>query len=382
MNSARWLLASVLLFGSAPGLRAQSTNESTGAPKAAMPTAQSWTDKVSISGDIRLRHQTQAEEGSPQRTRERFRARLNLDATVNDHVKAGVRLVTNMDGDPISDNQTMTGSWSDKSFAIDRAFLNITPVDGVNFFVGKVAPPWYRAGDLIFSENVNPEGFAINWRVPGEVVTLFAHGGYWVLEERTKDDDTTMVSGQIGLTLTPHDAVRITLGSSAYWYSTVQGRALLYDPTDSAGNSTTTNRMSDTTTELRYAEGYNEVEGFITVELDTRIPVSVSGQYVVNTEPDRDNKAYLGLITLGKIKQPGSFEVGCQYRYLEKDAVLGVFTESGETGTGTDAKAIAPFLKFRLWKDFDVKFLYSMATKGLDDGHDLNIFKVDLSVKF
>lgn len=375
----------IVLFvamGAFPAASADSTNSPAGQGKSIEQAILSWSERISVGGELRLRHQAQTEEGLPQRTRERFRARLNIEGKVNDNVKAGLRLVTNVGGDPISDNQTMTGSWSDKSFAVDRAFLKVTPVDGVALIGGKVAQPWYSVGDLVFSEDVNPEGFAVNCTFGSGAVEMFVHGGYWVLEERRTDGDSTMLSGQVGLNLKPCSAFRATVGASVYSYGAVQGRLLFFNATDAGGNSVVTNAVSDTVTELRYAEGYNEIEGFFRGDMDLAIPVMIGGQYVENTKVDDGNRGYMGTIALGKLKQPGSIEVGYQYRYLESDAILGVSAETGETGRGTGVKAHVPYLKYRLWKDFDVKVLYSDATKGLDNGVDFSVFRVDVSVKF
>ncbi len=344
----------------------------------------SWADHLTLKGDVRYRYQSSDEEGKAGQPREqhRFRARLSLDAKIADDLRAGIRLVTN-NGNPISDNLTMTNAFDDKEFRIDRAFIDWKAADGLNILAGKMAQPWISVSDLIFSADMNPEGAAAKLTLDiAEGAKLIGTAGYWQVQERSEDDDTTLASGQIAVRLEPAEKTHALFGASVYAYDGIKGQRLLYDPKKSFGN--TTRKVGEGEDEyLIYATDFLVVEGFVQVGLDVGgLPAVIGGQYAVNTEADRDDQAFLGEIRLGDAKEPQTWEIGYQYRELEKDSVLGVFAENTDTGNGTNVKAHIPYIRYAVTKSFDIRLQYAAAKKGLTGGTDLDTFKADFMVRF
>ncbi|MDX1480945.1 MAG: putative porin, partial [Woeseiaceae bacterium] len=72
-----------------------------------------WSDRLSFSGDFRLRYEGIDEEGEEERNRMRFRARLGLSASVYDDVTVVLRFATGGDN-PVSANQTFDDGFSTK----------------------------------------------------------------------------------------------------------------------------------------------------------------------------------------------------------------------------------------------------------------------------
>jgi hypothetical protein len=351
----------------------------TNAPQAATPAPakKSWTDNVTLKADARFRYQSTDEEGKDTRERWRFRGRVSLDGKVNDQVKAGLRLVTNT-GDPLSDNQTMTNAFDDKDARFDRVFFTWTPVSDLGLTFGKMAQPWIAVSDLVFSADVNPEGVSASYAAGMDAAELLLHGGGFVVEERSAEDETKLYTGQAALKFKTGDKTHILVGGSIYLYEGVEGKGLLFDPAKGYGNSTTAVGEGEEEM-LLYAVGYSLLEGFVEAKLNVGAPLRIGAQYVVNTDADDDDTGYLGEFA---VTLPRGFEVGYQYRYLEKDAVLGVFAESTDVGNGTDVEGHIPYVKYAVNKNFDVKVQYSMGEKGLDNGKDIDTFKMDLAVKF
>lgn len=343
----------------------------------------SWTDRLTLKGDARYRFQSTDEENQPEqpRLRHRLRARLSLDAQVNPDVKAGVRVVTNT-GEPITDHVTMTNAFEDKPARIDRAFLDWQLADGLNLAAGKMAQPWISVSDLVFSADMNPEGVVARGRLPlEEGMDVIGSAGYWVVQERAAGPETSFVSAQTALQMKPASDQVFTVGASLYAFDGVEGQRLLYDERRSFGN--TTRKVGEgETAYLVYATGFQVVEGFARLEFNVGIPVAIAGQYAVNTEADSDDTAFLGEIRLGKASAPRSWEVGYQYRELEKDSVLGVFAENTDTGNGTNVRAHIPYVRYAVSKNFDIKLQYAIAEKGLTDGVSLDTFKADFTVSF
>jgi len=344
----------------------------------------SWVDNLTLKGDVRVRYQMNDEEGKDTRQRERFRGRLTLDGKVSDEVVAGLRLVTNS-GDPISDNQTMSNAFDDKETRFDRVFMTWTPVTDFGITFGKMAQPWISVSDLIFSAEMNPEGAAVNYRLKGEGADLILNSGAFLAEERSTAEETSLYSGQAAARIKTGEKTYVLVGASIYAYTGVEGFGLLYNPANPFGNSTrtVTTAVNGVATEtLVYATEYTSLEGFAEAGFDVGMPLTFGAQYVVNTEADEDDTGYLGVVTLGKASDANTWECGYQYRYLEKDAVLGAFAEGTDFGSGTDVKGHIPYIKYGITKNFDAKVQYAMGQKGLTDGKDVDTFKIDLTAKF
>ena len=119
---------------------------------------------LSFSGDFRLRDEPffgGPTNQSKVRNRERFRARLNINAKLNDEISGGLSLGSGDINDPISTNQTTNQFYTRKPFILDRAFINYTPHDfkPLTLTGGKFAYPFYRT-ELTWDNDLNPEGLA------------------------------------------------------------------------------------------------------------------------------------------------------------------------------------------------------------------------------
>src|SRR6185312_6986976 len=86
-----------------------------------------------FSGDLRLRHESFFGSGpangaaAPDRHRERYRLRFNVNTKLNDEISGGFSLASGDLGDPISTNNTETGFFTRKPIAVDKAFASYKP---------------------------------------------------------------------------------------------------------------------------------------------------------------------------------------------------------------------------------------------------------------
>ena len=331
----------------------------------------SWADSIKVGGDVRFRYQDTTEDGKENRERWRFRGRVKANAKVNDQVKAEIRLVTNA-GDPISDNITMGGigdPYDDANVAIDRANFTWTPVDPLSLKFGKMGQPWVVANDLVMSGDANPEGIAANANIGMEGVTLMAHAGAFVLQERKADEETTLYTGQIAAKFGGKTYVMV--GGTVYSYDNMKG----FEPLGDNKNSTMTIGEGEDEMDV-IANEFLLVEGFAEVGVNK---IKIGAQYLVNTDADDDDTAYLGYAS---VKLPAGFSAGYQYRYVEKDATFSGLAESTDFGNGgVDIKGHIPYVKYAINKNFDIKAQYAMGQKGVDDGKDIETFKIDLACK-
>ena len=81
-----------------------------------------WSDRISLKGDLRLRHEIIDEDAKDTRNRTRLRARLSLQGTVNDEVDVHLRLASGSD-DPVSTNQSLDDGFSSKDINLDLAYV-------------------------------------------------------------------------------------------------------------------------------------------------------------------------------------------------------------------------------------------------------------------
>lgn len=342
--------------------------------------AQSWTENISMKGDVRFRYQNTDDEKAPEaRERWRYRGRLSLSGKVNDQMKAGIRLVTNQ-GDPISDNTTMGGigePGEDAVVRIDRAYFDWSVVEGANLIFGKMSQPWNAVADLIMSGDVNPEGMAAKYAMKADAVSMMLNGGAFVLKERKTDDETMLFSGQVAGKFNTGEKSYIMAGASVYAFDNIKGNEEL----NKFGKNSTETVGEDDDAVSVYATDYNVVEGFVEAGMNLgSIPLTIGAQYAVNTEADDNDTAYLGTFAA---KLPNNFALGYQYRYVEADAIFGGWAEDTDFGNGgTDLKGHIPYVKYKINKNFDLKAQYAMGQKGVDNGTDIDTFKIDLVAKF
>lgn len=115
-----------------------------------------------LGGDVRLRHQTESQSPqngtvSNERTRERFRFRLNGDFLMPKGWGAGFALETASSAD--SGNQTFENGNNDYDIYLARAYVSWRPNLNWMFVGGKQRNPFYTT-DMIWDSDINPQGLS------------------------------------------------------------------------------------------------------------------------------------------------------------------------------------------------------------------------------
>lgn len=349
--------------------------------------ATSWADKVTFKGDVRLRYESIDEDGKDTRERWRVRARLGAVAKASSEVDAGIQFSTTEKNDAVSGNQTLTDSYSRKDSYLDLAYFDYHPeaLTGLRIIGGKMENPFYRTSDLVFDNDLNPEGVAVKYKADSETLVGWVLGTYLPAVERSADDDTTLIGAQVGGTLKNDEAKQsYTLGASYYTYDNIEGMtALGNDPTTGRGNSV--EKITDEdgkVTSATYLGEYNIVETFADASFDVGIPVKVYGNYVINHDAVADDTGYLAGLTLGKAKDPGSFDLDYNYRHLEADAVVGAFSDSDSFGGGTDGEGHRISFGYQITKGLKGAITYFLNQKAISkDEVDYDRLQIDLTAK-
>lgn len=354
-----------------------------------LPDTLKWIEKVNLYGDFRYRYEyIDAEGSSSDQHRNRIRARIGLKGKVNDEMTFNVRIASGSD-DPVSTNQTLDGGFSSKSVWLDRAYLQWEPdsMSGWTWLFGKMGNPFYKAGgnQLLWDDDLNPEGIAAQYAGKlNESTGLFVNaGGMWV-EESSSNADASLWGVQAGLEHAFDSGDKLTWGGSYYKYGNVKDSKAFYDVSDGFGNTTYTDVDGDEA----YMYDYELVEGF--AEYATKLgktPASVYGDYVMNTASgvSKDTGWLVGA-KYGKAKNPGTWGAVYEYRDLEEDAVVGVFTDSDFVGGGTGGKGHKFGLSYAVAKNASLGATYFMSERDANgDGNideDYDRFQLDLKVKF
>ncbi len=255
-------------------------NEKWGIPEA-LPE---WVNRFKLSGDLRLRSQNDFMAGdnippgisdksyfnfqainanggfsrtpvqdryiNTDKDRHRFRERVRLaiDAKITDNFKAGVRLATGNQPDPVSTNQSMGNTGSQYDFNVDRAYLKYDAVndEGYKWLTlvgGRIANPWYVGGgeftggsELVWDTDLSFEGFAATARhslgssknMTGkhdESREVYVTAGAFPLQEtELSSTGKWLVGGQLGLNwgFANQDALRV--GLAYYDYMNIRAK--------------------------------------------------------------------------------------------------------------------------------------------------------------
>lgn len=349
----------------------------------ALPDALKWAEKIKLSGDFRYRHETINAEGDNKgtRNRNRIRARLRLDAEVNDEFDAVFRLATAENDGGFASGSTSTNVTLDREFRqkniwLDWAYGDYHPnyIPRLNVLFGKMPGPVHKVGknQLIYDNDLAWEGGAANYKIPlNDKQELFINGGgFWLNEVDGVDTsaDASLWAFQTGLKQKLQD-MSLVYGASYYHFGNAEQASL------------TRGESSD------FDDTYNIFEAFgeLGTKINGTLPVAVYGSYANNlgTDSDKDTAWILGA-KLNKAKDPGSWELGYNYREVEADAVAGRLNDSDFIGGGTGGKGHEFKVKYQIQKNVQAALTYILAERDRSSGNDLDYDRlmVDMILKF
>ncbi|MBN1507700.1 MAG: putative porin [Sedimentisphaerales bacterium] len=357
-----------------------------------IPDILKWASKVGLYGDFRYRYEYIDDDSADDvRHRNRIRARIGLNAKVNDEWDLGFRLATSegsSGGDPVSTNQTVDSSFSKKPFWLDLAYFNYHPswLKGFNVTAGKISNPFYTIGknQLIWDSDLTPEGGALTYALTFNDKTSInlAAGGFWVNEE-SAGSDTSLWGLQAYLKHQINKPTYILGGASWYDYGNLQGSEGLAtewkgDPNAFFGNTYTGSPRV-------FASDYDLVELFAEFGTEiAKLPVAVHGDWVKNTvaSTGKDTGWLVGA-RINKVKAPGSWQFDYDYREIQADAVVGQFCDSDFVGGGTAGKGHRFSFTYQLTKNVAPALTYFASEYwGRKGNDDYGRLQADIVVKF
>ncbi|HSA32117.1 MAG TPA: putative porin [bacterium] len=200
-------------------------------PKKEESAVPDWVKNIKFKGDFRFRYQYQnyedaVKDDTLERNRLRYRARIGLEAKVNDWAKIHFGVASgsyeskitadqlagdsdvkaSLGQDLRSTNQTFDDFFSHKPLWIDYAYAEFTPWSWLTLTGGKMKNPFHTTSELIWDGDITPEGAALQFKYAVmDELSLLANAGIFILDEVKALDDPMMAVLQIGAALKVSD---------------------------------------------------------------------------------------------------------------------------------------------------------------------------------
>ncbi|RJP66432.1 MAG: hypothetical protein C4532_16080 [Candidatus Abyssobacteria bacterium SURF_17] len=352
-----------------------------------------WTDNVKVKGGLRYRYEyIDDERKDDDRNRNRIKATIGLAAKVNEDVDLGFELSTGEvvdangkdEGDPVSNNQTLTNAWSGKNIWVSQAYADWHPsqVPGLDILLGKMHRPFISpvSSELIWDSDVNPEGAALKYKKAFDSTELMANAYGFYVVERSEEGDSGLfgLQGALKHNFTAFDDKAHLMGGLSYYdYGNVEGEKFFVED-KSFGNT------ADATGDA-FAEDFDLFELF--GEFGWRVksvPVAVFADYVNNVAADDEDTGWSVGFKVGKASDPGSWEFRYLYKEVEQDAVFGTFTDSDFGGGGTDTDGHEINLVYQLAKNWQLgaTFFFNNVQVEKEPEEDFTRIQLDTIWKF
>ena len=346
--------------------------------------AADWPNRISFKGDIRYRHQqTDDESQSADREEDLLRARLALEAKVNDSMVAGIGVTTSSaPGNPRGANQQLDGEFSRKSLYLDLAYFDWTFVKNAHLIGGKMKMPFFRPGQSLFWDNdINPEGLAVTYSTG----SLFGSAwGYWIEENvptgtaasTATSTDTKMFGFQVGNRFNFGSAGNLVIAGSYYDLAAAQGRRPFFNNASSNGNSLTS------TGGLAY--DFQVID--LMAEFNTKLgelPLQVWADAAQNRDAELDTAYSFGAV-VGKAANAGTWETGFAYQLIEKDALFAQHIDSDFAGGLSDADGWVLRAGYAPLKNWVLNATYFLNNDNRDVGaeYDFKRLMLDFNARF
>lgn len=364
-------------------------------------TAPAWTQKIKISGDGRYRTQTdwgKPTRPQPYRVRQRFRARLGVDAKVNDQIYGGVRVATGNDNKANSTNQTLTDNFSKKPVWLDQFYVLWTPkipkeVGETKVWGGKFQNP-FQCTEIMWDQDINPEGTAVQYVSPQFFNDTFPTnfysntGTFWLGESAAWGADPMLWAAQVGFKSLVYNEWDTTLDFSVTNYNFVNNdyKAITFAVGDNQGIAT---KFNDVDLLLQL-----DSQRFMSLE----VPWGAYTDFIDNTN-ERTQTAFClgGYLGKKKPKDKGDWKGWLEYRSLDRNSVPDWMPDSDffgytpygiPTEGGTNTRGINMGVQYAIYKDTVLNLEYYYTTPisvnkvtGYQDS-PYQLMQADVNIKF
>ena len=284
-------------------------------------------ENIQFLGDLRLRSQSIKKGSASLEHFFRFRARFGLNAKLVENLKIEFMLASG-NGDPVSTNQSIGNGFSGKDIVIDVADVYYTY--GYHSFVraGKIKLPLYRThkNQIIFDGDLRPEGAFVKHKLFSNTditVGAFVVANLKDVKGSNQTDPIYLYTAQLVQYISDFRIV-----GGYYHYDNLMGHhPSINDKDVSKGNSLNVNNT--------YVNAYHMGELALQYDIGD---FSFGVDTIYNFGAEKENFAYNISAMYGTLKNQFDNKLGYFYRVVEKDAVLGAFSDSDFAGGNTGFK--------------------------------------------
>lgn len=267
-----------------------------------------WTDRISIWGDFRARfeafqyHQDVYARAAGTRLDDRYRGRYRVHLNASGRVvsRATVYLgIASGGDDPRTAFQTLGSDSEDfdrDPIGLDLAYATLSPFpdgelpgieDGfLAIDVGKVVNPflWKELGsdDLLFDNDLRPEGASLRVRGNTGPVAIFANTGVYVIDENSAAKDPKLVGGQLGAAIEIVDDIAIGGRGSLYHYFSLDDEFFARAANNLGASGGTGGNLIDGLARRNGSIQVVEGSAFLSLAMSDLFPVLFYGTYAHN----------------------------------------------------------------------------------------------------
>jgi hypothetical protein len=320
-----------------------------------------WLKRVSLFGDIRVRHEgfyhQPHEDGDlvTARNRERVRARIGAKAALSDELSGTIRLASGNPNDPISTNETLSNVFTPKNINLDWAYITLTP--GKTFGIrpgllaltgGKFPNPTFRVSELLYDDDLNMEGFtetvALLDKPMGALEQFKVHAIQATFAEVSNMEDGWLFGGQLNPSM-KFGTTQLELGVAHFGVLNDNRIATALNGNTSLAN---TNLLVGARPDIEGFQSAFEISNAAAALTFPNVvgtqPVRVFADYIHNWKAENsEDDGYLAGVRLGQTKTQGDWSVAAWWERLEQEAAISAFTGSdfGLGGTNNEGAAVS-----------------------------------------
>ncbi|MCK8522352.1 putative porin [Aquimarina sp. D1M17] len=284
-------------------------------------------DALRFSGDFRFRVEqdwdSNKSDGTKRDDRTRYRYRFRLQTVYNykDWIQAGARIRTGNRNDQQGPHVTLGGNGGEFSLielGLEKAYVQFYNKNW-KAWLGKNVFPFYKQNELFWNDNVFPEGISVQYKHFFEdktVSEIDVNLGHFVILSQNKslDEDSYLVAGQVKANLFND---RLILYPGIFYFNDIA------DVPDGKGTFLQNYAILNVGAKFSISKKRNISLG---IDLYSNFESLDNENIPVGFEDEK--LGYVVGLQMGNMKKEKTWKLGLFYTYLEKYAIVDYFAQN------------------------------------------------------